>query len=71
MEKLPNLGISLRIEERNRMTSRTLKSNMLSYSGPELKISNISVPREIRYLYQLKSNALEVRESDSRDSVVR
>ena len=44
----PNIGVTLHIEERNRLTFRTLKSNMLSYNGPELKISNISVSYEVR-----------------------
>lgn len=48
MNPVPNLGLSLRIESRNMMTSRALKSNMLSYTGPDLKISNISLNREVR-----------------------
>ena len=34
------MGVSLHLEERNRVLKRTLKSNLLAYMGPKLKIDN-------------------------------
>ena len=46
--KFPDLGISLFIQERNRVVRRILQSNLLAYSGPQIKINDLGIGQEVR-----------------------
>ena len=48
-----DMGISLYIQERNRAVKRTLQSNLMAYSGPQVKINDMSVGQEIRVMIKI------------------
>ena len=43
-EVVENMGVTILMEDRNRATSRTIKDNVLMYSGPTLEQSDLKTP---------------------------
>jgi len=53
-KKKENMGMTIFIQDRNRMTSRTLLSNFQSYSGPTIEIHDLSKPSLKKYFLSLE-----------------
>ena len=52
--KKENMGMTIFIQDRYRMTSRTLLSNFQSYSGPTIEIHDLSKPSLKKYFLSLE-----------------
>ena len=46
--KIENLGITISLQEKNKVNHRTLKSTALSYDGPRIANKNLMEPRLLR-----------------------
>lgn len=56
-KKTPNLSVSLYFENKKRkVSSRILKSNVLSYVGPKFRNSDLSIPIDMRVLLKISQN---------------
>ena len=48
--KLENIGMSINLQERNKVNHRTVKVNALSSSGPRMQNKDLMNPRNLKYI---------------------
>ena len=63
-----NVGIAINLIEQNKVSTRTLRNNYLSYTGPLLEISDLfhEKGRQIEIIVQLSQNIKTERDEESK-----
>ena len=46
------MGVEIHIEDKNIVSSRTIKKNLLSYIGPTVKLENLGKPRLVKFMVE-------------------
>ena len=56
LNQVPNVGVSIFFEEKNKVLSRRLKTNMLSYVGPSFHYDDLFKPQNKKGIFSFQQN---------------
>ena len=66
MNQVADVGVSLFVVEKNKVTSRHLKTNMLSYDGPSFRYDNLFVPHYKKAIISFRQNIYSEKEENKK-----
>ena len=64
--KLNNIGVSISFQETNKALSRSLKSNILAYDGPDFLFKDLSIPKYLRGMFKISQNIYSEEEENKK-----
>ena len=62
--QVENVGVSIFFEEKNKVLSRRLKTNMLSYAGPSFQYDDLFVPQDKKGIFSFHQNIYSEKEEN-------
>ena len=62
--QVPGVGVSIFFEEKKKVSSRRLKTNMLSYEGPNFQYDDLSLPQSKKGIFSFHQNSYSEKEED-------
>ena len=64
LNQVPGVGVSIFFEEKNKVLSRRLKTNMLSYVGPSFHYNDLSLPQSKKGIFSFHQNIYSEKEEN-------
>ena len=64
LQQVPGVGVSIFFEEKNKVTVRRLKTNMLSYEGPNFQYDDLSLPQSKKGIFSFHQNSYSEKEEN-------
>ena len=64
LNQVQDVGVSIFFEEKNKVLSRRLKTNMLSYDGPSFQYDDLFLPHDKKGIFSFHQNIYSDNEKD-------
>ena len=64
LKQVEDLGVSIFFEEKKKVLSRRLKTNMLSYEGPSFQYDNLFLPQDKKGIFSFHQNIYSEKEEN-------